>query len=83
MEKQIEAGCDTIQVFDSWASFLSPENFEEFVLKPHKEIFSHIAHKYPHVTKIGFPRGAGGLYDHFGKVVVTLWAVINPFLLKI
>lgn len=67
LEKQIEAGCDTIQVFDSWASFLSPENFEEFVIKPHKEIFAHIAEKYPHVTKIGFPRGAGGLYEHYAR----------------
>ena len=68
LEKQIEAGCDTIQLFDSWAAFLSPENFEEFIVTPHKEIFYTIAKKYPHVTKIGFPRGAGGLYEQYAKI---------------
>ena len=57
--KQIESGCDTIQIFDSWASFMSPENFREFVIIPHQKIISAIKTTYSHITIIGFPRGAG------------------------
>ncbi|MEM6602731.1 MAG: uroporphyrinogen decarboxylase [Pseudomonadota bacterium] len=65
--QQIEAGCDTIQIFDSWASFLSPELFTDYVLKPHYQIFSSLKAQYPNVTLVGFPRGAGGAYKDYAR----------------
>ena len=65
--KQIEAGCDTIQLFDSWASFLSPELFEKYVIIPHHTIFTALKAKYPHIVKIGFPRGASFMYEDYAK----------------
>lgn len=65
--KQIDAGCDTIQLFDSWANFMSPENFKEFILLPHQKIISAIKTLYPHITIIGFPRGIGNMLKNYAQ----------------
>jgi len=67
LKLQIAAGCDTVQLFDSWASFLSPENFNEFVLKPAIDIVNNVKQAYPDVTFIGFPRGAGQFYQEYAQ----------------
>ncbi len=33
LNAKIRAGCDAVQIFDTWASILSPHDFEEFSLK--------------------------------------------------
>lgn len=33
LNAKIRAGCDAVQIFDTWASILSPTDFEEFSLK--------------------------------------------------
>ncbi len=33
LNAKIQAGCDVVQIFDTWASILSPTDFEEFSLK--------------------------------------------------
>lgn len=33
LNAKIRAGCDAVQIFDTWASVLSPTNFEEYSLK--------------------------------------------------
>lgn len=33
LNAKIKAGCDAVQIFDTWASILSPSDFEEFSLK--------------------------------------------------
>ncbi|MBX7172001.1 MAG: uroporphyrinogen decarboxylase [Pyrinomonadaceae bacterium] len=33
LNAKIEAGCDAVQIFDTWAGILSPTDFEEFSLK--------------------------------------------------
>ena len=33
LNEKIRAGCDAVQIFDTWASILSPNDFEEFSLK--------------------------------------------------
>jgi uroporphyrinogen decarboxylase len=65
--EQIKAGCDTVQLFDSWASFLSPENFNDFVLKPAQKIVHTVKQTYPHIDFIGFPRGAGLEYFNYAE----------------
>ncbi len=61
---QISAGCDTVQLFDSWASFLSEENFLQFVVEPSKKIIKNVKEKHPEVRFIHFPRGAGMQYQN-------------------
>jgi len=57
---QIEAGADTVQLFDSWAGSLSPAQFERWVIAPTERLVSELHARFPGVPIIGFPKGAGG-----------------------
>ena len=59
LSKQIDAGAEAIQLFDSWSGLLNDEEFEEFVIGPTMKIVSAIKSKYPSIPVIGFPRKAG------------------------
>lgn len=60
--KQIEAGAETIQIFDSWAGALDAQSFKKFVIKPTKKIVDLVRDSYPDTPIIGFPRMAGQNY---------------------
>jgi len=64
MEKQIEAGIDVVQIFDSWAAAIEPSNYEEFSWKYMVEIADHLKAKYPHIPIIMFPKGIPAFLDH-------------------
>ncbi|MCI5050165.1 MAG: uroporphyrinogen decarboxylase [Rickettsiales bacterium] len=57
--RQIEAGADTIQLFDSWAGILPDDQFRRWVIEPTTQIVSSIKEKYPDTPIIGFARTAG------------------------
>jgi uroporphyrinogen decarboxylase len=57
---QIEAGVEVVQLFDSWAGSLSPQQFERWVIAPTARIAGALKQRHPHVPVIGFPKGAGG-----------------------
>ena len=57
---QIEAGADAVQLFDSWAGSLSPEQFDRWVVAPNKAIVDKLRVRCPEAVVIGFPKGAGG-----------------------
>jgi uroporphyrinogen decarboxylase len=57
---QIEAGAEAVQLFDSWAGSLSPEQFERWVIEPNAWIVRELRARCPGVPIIGFPKGAGG-----------------------
>ncbi len=40
---QVEAGCDAVQLFDTWAGVLSPADFARFALPAYKRIFAALA----------------------------------------
>lgn len=56
---QIEAGAEVIQLFDSWAGSLAPEQFERWVIAPTARLVDRLKAEYPDVPLIGFPKGAG------------------------
>jgi uroporphyrinogen decarboxylase len=58
--KQIEAGVDAVQLFDSWAGSLSPAQFERWVIAPNAAIVAGVKARHPETPIIGFPKGAGG-----------------------
>jgi uroporphyrinogen decarboxylase len=62
---QIEAGAEAVQLFDSWASALSPEGFERWVITPTRQLVAALKARFPQVPVIGFPRGAGLLYERY------------------
>lgn len=63
--RQIEAGADAVQIFDSWAGVLDEVSFEQCCIGPVRAIVDRVRRRYPSVPIIGFPRGAGALYDHY------------------
>ncbi len=63
LEKQIEAGADVVQIFDSWAAALEKDKYFEFSWNYMKEIASYIKAKYPHIPIIMFPKGIPGYLD--------------------
>lgn len=67
LSRQIEAGAETVQIFDSWAGILPAEMFEKYVIAPTAEIVSALRSEYPHVPVIGFPKGAGVLYKEYAR----------------
>lgn len=56
---QIEAGAQAVQLFDSWAGILPPEQFARWVIAPTKRIAHALKASHPHIPLIGFPRLAG------------------------
>ena len=44
---QIDAGCQALQIFDSWSSELDDESFKEFALTPLKRIVSMLKNNRP------------------------------------
>jgi len=60
LAKQIEAGVDAVQLFDSWSGSLSPEQFERWVIAPTVRIVDALRLRHPDTPIIGFPKGAGG-----------------------
>ncbi len=63
LEKQIEAGVNAVQIFDSWAAALEKPKYFEFSWNYMKEIASYIKEKYPHIPIIMFPKGVGAYLD--------------------
>ena len=56
---QIEAGAEAVQLFDSWAGSLAPDQFERWVIAPNARIISALRTRHPDTPVIGFPKGAG------------------------
>ena len=56
---QIDAGAQTVQLFDSWAGSLAPSEFERWVVAPTAAIVGRLMVRHPNVPIIGFPKGAG------------------------
>ena len=57
MQKQIEAGIDVVQIFDSWAAAIEPSKYDEFSWKYMVEIAEYLKEKFPHIPIIMFPKG--------------------------
>ena len=56
--RQLEAGADAVQIFDSWASGLPAALFEQVVIAPTKKIVAAVRAARPDAKIIGFPRAA-------------------------
>jgi uroporphyrinogen decarboxylase len=82
LAKQIEAGVDAVQLFDSWAGSLSPDQFERWVIAPNARIVAGLKAIHPDTPIIGFPKGAGGklpAYAHeTGVDAVGLDETVDP-----
>ncbi|MBM3523029.1 MAG: uroporphyrinogen decarboxylase, partial [Alphaproteobacteria bacterium] len=59
LDRQIAAGADAIQLFDTWASVLAADEFERWCLLPTHRIVTALRARHAGLPIIGFSRGAG------------------------
>lgn len=67
LARQIEAGVEAVQLFDSWAGSLSPAQFERWVIAPTVRIVERLRERCPGAPVIGFPKGAGGKLPAYAR----------------
>ncbi len=85
---QAKAGAEAVQLFDSWAGSLAPDEFERWVIAPNEAITTRFREICPAVPVIGFPKGAGSKLPAYARetgidavgldeTVDPEWAVAN------
>jgi uroporphyrinogen decarboxylase len=62
---QLEAGADVVQIFDTWAGALPPQDFERWCVQPTQRLVGKLREKKPGAKVLGFPRGAGRNIPHY------------------
>ena len=67
LARQIAAGVEAVQLFDSWAGSLSPAQFERWVIAPNAAIVAGLRARCPEACIIGFPKGAGGKLPAYAR----------------
>ncbi|KAF8397017.1 hypothetical protein HHK36_018655 [Tetracentron sinense] len=79
IQYQADNGAQAVQIFDSWATELSPVDFEEFSLPYLKQIVDSVKQTHPDLPLILYASGSGGLLERLpltGVDVVSLdWTV--------
>lgn len=82
LSRQISAGVDAVQLFDSWSGSLSPAQFERWVIAPTARIVAALKMRHPDTPVIGFPKGAGGKLPAYaretGIAAVGLDETVDP-----
>jgi uroporphyrinogen decarboxylase len=69
--RQLQAGADAVQIFDSWAGILPPQEFHRWCIGPTQHLIAKVRKSVPNARIIGFPRGVGaGLYHYVENVDV-------------
>jgi len=76
LNAQVRAGVGAVQVFDSWAGALSPQDYREFVLPYSQQVFQELP---PEVPCIHFATGASGILEVMqeagGDVIGIDWRI--------
>uniref|UniRef100_A0A2C9VNC3 Uroporphyrinogen decarboxylase (URO-D) domain-containing protein n=2 Tax=Manihot esculenta TaxID=3983 RepID=A0A2C9VNC3_MANES len=79
IQYQADNGAQAVQIFDSWATELSPVDFEEFSLPYLKQIVDTLRKTHPDLPLILYASGSGSLLERLaltGVDVVSLdWTV--------
>jgi uroporphyrinogen decarboxylase len=65
LSAEISAGAEIVQLFDSWAGILPEAAFARWVIAPTRRIVAALKARHPDCPVIGFPRGAGLLYERY------------------
>ena len=63
--RQVDAGADAVQIFDSWSGVLDEVSFERFCVEPVSRIVKKVRAVHRDVPIIGFPKGAGSNYAQY------------------
>ena len=84
IDKQIEAGANIIQIFDSWAGLLPKKELPNYCYIPILKIVEHVKSKK--IPVICFPRGIGDNYIDFCSTVkpdcISIDYEVDPKLMR-
>jgi uroporphyrinogen decarboxylase len=84
LARQIDAGAEVVQIFDTWANVLSPVNFERWCIAPLRAIIAALRERHPNARVIVFARGAGHALRDFaertGANALGLDTKVDPFI---
>ncbi len=67
LSRQIRAGAECVQLFDSWAGALADDQFRRLVIAPTQEIVRRLKAEHPDTPIIGFPRGGGVMLVEYAR----------------
>ena len=67
INNQIQAGADTVQIFDSWAGLIPEEKLFDYCFEPNRKIVDFC--KKRKIPVICFPRGINKNYSEFADIV--------------
>jgi uroporphyrinogen decarboxylase len=67
--EQLRAGVDGVQIFDSWAGILPPDQFQQWCIAPARRIVVAVRKQCPGAKIIGFARGAGTMLERYADQV--------------
>ena len=76
LKTQVRAGAKAVQVFDSWAGALSPQDYKEFVFPHSQRVFRALSAKVP---AIHFATGTSGILESMqeagGDIIGIDWRI--------
>ena len=82
LTRQLAAGAEAVQIFDSWAGVLPPAEFERWCVAPIARIVAKLRAATPTAPIIAFPRGAATQLGKFaeldGLAAVGLDTAVEP-----
>ena len=82
LTRQLAAGAEAVQIFDSWAGVLPPAEFERWCVAPIARIVAKLRAVAPTAPIIAFPRGAATQLGKFaeldGLAAVGLDTAVDP-----
>jgi uroporphyrinogen decarboxylase len=65
LTRQFEAGVEAVQIFDTWAGVLPPDEFDKWCVRPCAKIIAAVRKNIPGAKIIGFPRGAATKLERY------------------
>jgi uroporphyrinogen decarboxylase len=76
---QIDSGAQVVQMFDSWAGHLSPQDYDTFALPYQQRVFQQVKTTHPDTPLILYISGSAGVLERMGQsgadIVSVDWTV--------
>jgi uroporphyrinogen decarboxylase len=72
---QIDCGAQVVQLFDSWAGQLSPQDYDTFALPYQQQVVRQVKQTHPETPLILYISGSAGVLERMGKSGVDIVSV--------
>jgi uroporphyrinogen decarboxylase len=72
---QIDSGAQVVQLFDSWAGQLSPQDYDAFALPYQQRVVQQVKQTHPDTPLILYINGSAGILERMGQSGVDIVSV--------